>query len=248
MITTVQVTATTHVGRVRAVNQDRLLVGSWMGGGARDFLHETFALGEAGLICAIADGLGGHAAGEIASTVVLESLAADRDVFAGAHGIRSALGRANASLYQRMAGAPEMTGMGSTIAALAMLPDQAWWFNVGDSRIYRIDDDGGLEQVSVDDRPDPEIDAFFGLIDGGLTAALGGCDQPDPLDPHVGCFLPQARSRWLICSDGLSEVVDADVMRACLQNDDHLAVGLLLRAALAAGAPDNISIVLLSLE
>ena len=120
--------------------------------------------------------------------------------------------------------------------------------SVGDSRVYRVRDDGSLEQVSVDDRIAPDLADALGLIPNTLTACLGGHSKPSGFRPHVGTVSPPKPSRWLLCSDGLTDAIDDDAIRACIEQDDEISVARLLDAALAAGGFDNVSIVLATFD
>jgi serine/threonine protein phosphatase PrpC len=128
--------------------------------------------------------------------------------------------------------------MGTTVVGLLLSATRAVWFNVGDSRIYRHRG-GRLEQLSVDDVPS-------GPRSGLITQTLGGSPGFLPMAPHIGeedLVLP---SRWLLCSDGLTDMLgDAEIERALAASDED-ALRALFTAAMQAGGADNISIVLVS--
>jgi serine/threonine protein phosphatase PrpC len=237
----IEVTAFTHKGCVRARNEDSIVVAGWISelemSAPRRWRH---ALGEP-LLVAVADGLGGHAAGNVASRLVTKRLAAGK-ASAQADGIAARLAGINTELYETMNSDPSLVGMGTTIAGLVLCSRRAVWFNVGDSRIYR-ERGGRIEQLSVDDVPP-------GPRNGVITQTLGGCRSFIPISPHIGGEefagnLPHA-SRWLLCSDGLTDMLDdAEIERAFAASDEE-TLWALFAAAMAAGGRDNISIVMVS--
>jgi serine/threonine protein phosphatase PrpC len=166
MAASVEVTAFTHRGRVREANQDSITVAGWVADVEMTGLRRSRHVLDEPLLCAIADGMGGHAAGEVASRYTIKQLAAEHFPGDGAAAVAAALDGVNRELYQTMAVMPEYRGMGTTVVGLLLSERQAVWFNVGDSRLYRWRD-GDLEQVSVDDTP-PHARS------GMLTRSLGG--------------------------------------------------------------------------
>ena len=236
--------AATDVGLVREVNEDAYLA------------HPP--------VFVVADGMGGHDRGDIASALVVEEfsrLAVDGyDVERGAEIIASTLHAVQDRILaydaeQRAAGAPASFSAGTT-AVVALLVEQdgeARWLlaNVGDSRIYRFTD-GRLEQVSVDHSVVQE------LIDSGqlsadaaavhpsrnvITRALGGSALPGGVSGDADYFLlPLASAeRLLLCSDGVSGMIDDDRIAAILGecDDPRDAADKVVAAAVAAGGRDN---------
>lgn len=221
----------TDTGRVRSLNEDALLA------------YPPVFL--------VADGMGGHAAGDVASRVVVEefrqlagrpAVVAD-DVHAC---IRSAARRLRAELGQVSAG--------TTVAGVAVAEhdDGAYWlvFNVGDSRVYRLAG-GALEQISVDHSVVQE------LLDAGAIDAAQAGDHPERhvvtravgtgRDPEPDYWLLPAgpTDRLLVCSDGLTtELSDDEIGRLLRAEDDpQAAAGALVDAALRAGGNDNVTVV-----
>ena len=127
--------------------------------------------------------------------------------------------------------------MGTTVAGLVVTSDRTIWFNVGDSRVYSVRQEF-LRQLSVDDVP-----AWQGAGGHVITQALGGAYEYTEIDPHVGARTNGPGRRYLLCSDGLTDVVPLEAMERAMADDDVSFVGALLDGALAAGAPDNVSIV-----
>jgi serine/threonine protein phosphatase PrpC len=189
------------------------------------------------LVVALADGMGGQAAGEVASRYVVQRLAAQRLESEGE--IAEALAAINVELYAAMASNPELTGMGTTVAGLVLTASRVLWFNVGDSRVYR-DQDGRLQQLSIDDVP-------AGPRSGIITQTLGGAPAFVPVSPHIGCEALVLPARYLLCSDGLTDMLDAGQIAHAMAATDADAVGALFTEAMQAGGADNISIVLASI-
>jgi serine/threonine protein phosphatase PrpC len=187
----IEVNAFTHQGRWRESNEDSITVGGWVSDvamtGPRRSRHD---LTEPFLV-AVADGMGGHAAGEVASRYAIKRLAAEP--FVGGEGdVTATLASINAELYQTMAAEPSWRGMGTTVVGLVLTPARAIWFNLGDSRLYRYHD-GRLEQLSTDDVPP-------GGRSGAITQSLGGAlalaaVQRRP-HRHAGRRCDRARARY----------------------------------------------------
>ena len=234
----IEVTAFTHRGLLREHNEDSITVAGWVSDVAMSGLRRSRHELAAPLLCAVADGMGGHAAGEIASRYAIKRLAAEPFAAAEASAVAAVLAAINAELYQTMRSDRSLAGMGTTVAGLLLAAGRALWFNIGDSRIYRHRD-GSLRQLSIDDVP-------AGARSGIITQSLGGALAFAPVDPHIGVGDLEIPSRWLICSDGLTDMVDAAEIEHCMAGSDEQAARRLFEAAMAAGGADNISIVLAS--
>ena len=228
--------AISHTGKVRSNNQDSGYAGS--------------------NLFVVADGMGGHAGGDVASSMAITRLQAlDRpyDSTSDAErALRDAISDAAVDLADTVNLRPELAGMGTTVSALIMVDDYAVIAHIGDSRIY-LYRDGALTQITTDHtfvqrlvdsgRITPE-EARYHPRRSVLMRVLGDMDT----DPELDTFImpTQPGDRWLLCSDGLSGVVD----------DPHTAkamgLGLapgrtadsLLKQALDGGAPDNVTIVI----
>ena len=231
-MTPLRVTVASNRGLVRESNQDRVVVGPWILAPDRDGTVAISLDASDGLV-AVIDGMGGHAGGELAATIAAEIIASfghgtvDVDALAG---IAQA---ANRAIYDRMEGFPAVAGMGAALACVAVDDEDLLVLNVGDVRAYLIND-GYLIQLSVDD-----------LAPGGsLTASLGGRARFEGVEPHV-LREPAGGMRVLLASDGLTGAVDLEALEALVVDDDVLTITRMLDAVIAAGAPDNTSIVLL---
>jgi serine/threonine protein phosphatase PrpC len=242
-------TAFTHQGAVRASNEDTIAVGDWITSepmAAPVRLEHTVA---APLICLVADGMGGHAAGEVASRTVAEHLSRRAVDATDEAGLAALLRDADAELFALMQEHPAWRGMGTTVAGISVAPERVMAFNVGDSRVYRIDE-GALVQLSTDDTPGPKLaDGRTAAMTSNLiTQSLGGAYQPAGIEPHVLSEPPEHGARYLICSDGLSDLVDRTAIEELLEGDDEATAQALFEAAMARGGDDNISLILLRLQ
>ncbi len=201
----------------------------------------------------VADGMGGHAAGEVASAAVtrvfaaLEPLPADGvqpDVV-----LRAAIARAGDALRELVLADPELEGMGTTVTALLLSGDLVGVAQVGDSRAYLLRD-GVLEQLTHDQT------LVQSLVDEGRisqaqaeshpqrSVLLQALDGRVEVEPEVGLRTPRVDDRYLVCSDGLSGVLsDATLRDVLAQHDQAGAVERLVDLARRAGAPDNVTCV-----
>jgi serine/threonine protein phosphatase PrpC len=226
-------------GRIRAGNEDRFHAGT--------------------SLFAVADGLGGHAAGEVASALAIEAIAGlDGRSFPAPDQARQALVEAFAAAHRSVAGQaasePAWRGMGTTLTALLVEGDRAHLAHVGDSRGYLLRGGGPLRQLTHDQtvaaelarsgRYQPELAASQPEW-GALTQAIGlgrvvQVEVPEPLPLLAG-------DQVLLCTDGLTGVVDDDQIAELLtrRTQPEAACLALIDAANAAGGPDNITVVLL---
>ncbi len=228
--------AATDVGLVRKVNEDSFLV--------------------APPVFVVADGMGGHSGGDVASQMVVEEfqrMAEDYDPAHGANEVAGAFARAQARIVQygeahRALSPGWHAGTTAVAAVLVDEGDTASWLlaNLGDSRIYRTTE-GRLEQISVDHSVVQE------LIDAGeitseeaqvhperhvITRALG---SPEGIDPDFFLLPLASVERLLLCSDGVTGMISDHEIEEILETvpDPRDAADRLVRAALAAGGRDN---------
>ncbi|MCR2824798.1 PP2C family protein-serine/threonine phosphatase [Microbacterium sp. zg.Y909] len=208
--------AISHTGKVRSNNQDSGYAGS--------------------NLFAVADGMGGHAGGDVASSIAINRLSAldhSYDSPSDAErALRDAIADTATRLIETVKAQPELAGMGTTVSALIMVDDYAVLAHIGDSRVY-LYREGTLTQITTD-HPRRSV----------LMRVLGDTDA----DPELDTFImpTQPGDRWLLCSDGLSGVVDdAQTAKALGQGlPPGRTADTLLRQALDGGAPDNVTIVL----
>jgi serine/threonine protein phosphatase PrpC len=243
-MTYIAVSALSHAGLVRDQNEDSLVVGPWTLCATVTENPQTllFSLGSP-LVVAVADGLGGHPGGEVASTLVVRTLAAAGPSLDSEEMLREALGSCNRTVYAAAARRPELNTMGTTVAGIVVTPEAVMAFNVGDSRVYLVTPDG-LRQVSVDDSPPLAPGERSTVI---VTQTLGGHDQFATVDPHVSRSALDLDACYLVCSDGLTDLLTDDVLGQVLsEQEDGRAAFELWKAAMEAGGLDNVTLALVS--
>ncbi|WP_405498185.1 PP2C family protein-serine/threonine phosphatase [Streptomyces sp. NBC_00096] len=238
----IAVTALSHVGLVREHNEDSLVIGPWTLCGTTTRSPQTllFPLGRP-LVVAVADGLGGQPAGEVASELVVRRLALLGPSLDGALAVEDALNLCNRAVHSAADGRPDLTAMGTTVAGVLVLEDSLLSFNVGDSKVFHVTA-GGLRQVSVDDSPPPEPGRRTTSV---VTQTLGGSRAEHVLTPHVVNLPLSTGDRYLLCSDGLTDPVPEEAIDEVLRvHEDSKAAYELWKAAIEAGGPDNITLAL----
>ncbi|QDZ15561.1 PP2C family protein-serine/threonine phosphatase [Humibacter ginsenosidimutans] len=240
MVNSIAAVAVSHVGRVRSNNQDSGYAGSSL------FL--------------VADGMGGHAGGDVASAIAttrIKEIDHDYPTAEDAQiALQSALLAANGLLAETVFEHPELTGMGTTVSALMRVDDKMAIAHIGDSRIYLLRD-GALQQVTtdhtfvqrlVDTGRITEEEALTHPRRSVLMRVLGDVDSSPEIDTWTVDLMPG--DRWLICSDGLSGVVRPDAIASILENvqSPAAAADRLVRATLDGGAPDNVTVVIVDVD
>lgn len=234
------VSALTHEGLVRDHNEDSMVVGPWTTCASVTQTPQTlyFPLADR-LVVAVADGLGGHPAGEVASAMVAQELAGCFGTLTDEDEVRAALDRGNRRLFEAARRDPATAGMGSTVAGLVLSADSVVVFNIGDSRVYALDA-GGLHRLSVDDNPPLAPGETHTSV---LTQTMGGYAPADAAVPHLSTLAHREGRAYLVCSDGLTDVVGDDAITAILRRHRRTeAVYELWRAAIEGGGPDNITV------
>lgn len=238
-MTTVSVHAFTDVGLQRARNEDAVSVGGWLcqtHTGVVTTLQIPVTLP---VVCAVADGMGGHAGGHLASSIALNTLAGLTEKCSTATDIAASLDYINEQIC-RVGVDPELQGLGTTIAGVCITAENVIVFNVGDSRVYSIDD-GFPQQISVDD----SVHDAQGRTTNLITQSLG---QPAALTPHIAGF-PLRQGGFLICSDGVSAVMSDADLRAAVRNTDLTACATaIIDATRESGAHDNFSFLLVQIS
>jgi PPM family protein phosphatase len=239
----IAVTALSHLGAVRDQQEDSLVAGPWTLCATVTENPQTlvFPLGPP-LVVAVADGLGGHPGGEVASALVVRRLALAGSSLDSEDSVQETLRDCNRTVYAAAAGNPGLTAMGTTVAGIVLAAGRVLGFNVGDSRVYAAGG-GGLRQLSTDDRLSGQ-----GIPAGVVTQTLGGHDEPTDIDPHLVSSPLAPDTSYLICTDGLTDPVPASVLEEVLGlHQDGRAVFELWKAAIEAGGPDNITMALVRL-
>jgi PPM family protein phosphatase len=192
--------------------------------------------------------MGGHAAGEVASAAVIESLRVhDTDVGAGAllEVLGQAVTEANAEVARRAAEDSSRFGMGTTLTAMLWSGTTAALVHIGDSRAFRLQD-GQLHQIT-EDHVLGNLVSNAGSLAPVLSRYLDG--RPDR-SPDLGLRELRVGDRYLICSDGLSPVVSTEAIGAALMaaTDPADAVRQLVALAEQAAGPDNVSVIVIDVR
>ncbi|GAA3751934.1 PP2C family protein-serine/threonine phosphatase [Salinactinospora qingdaonensis] len=242
----VTVTALTHRGAVRKANEDAVVMGSLTVAGADMNAPARCVLPLTGsVVVAVADGLGGHAAGEIASEHAVHRMAESGPNIQRPEDVDELLKHVDEEIKEHAGQHAEFSGMGTTVAGMLLTSEGNFWFNVGDSRTYRLQD-GRLIQLSQDDSPSlPPGEDGAPITTNFITQSLGGSGA-HAMTPHVGRDPEPGPGAWLMCSDGLSDLVPLEEMERIIASSDgdQLAVHRLWEAAMEASGRDNISIIL----
>ncbi|MDX2527727.1 Stp1/IreP family PP2C-type Ser/Thr phosphatase [Streptomyces europaeiscabiei] len=205
-------------------------------------------------LLAIADGMGGQAAGEVASSEVISTLVTLDDDIPGSDILTSlgtAVQRANDQLRAMVEEDPQLEGMGTTLTALLWTGQRLGLVHVGDSRAYLLRD-GVLTQITqdhtwvqrlVDEGRITEEEATTHPQRSLLMRALGSGDH---VEPDLSIREVRAGDRYLICSDGLSGVVSHQTMEETLASyqGPQETVQELIQLALRGGGPDNITVII----
>ncbi|HEY7144958.1 MAG TPA: protein phosphatase 2C domain-containing protein [Streptosporangiaceae bacterium] len=228
--------AMSDTGLRREVNEDSVYAGPWL--------------------LAVADGLGGHAGGEVASAAAIDALRPlDIQVPAGEllSALSQAVRRASTAISDLVKADPALEGMGTTLTALLLSGSQLGLAHIGDTRAYLVRDgavsqlthDHTLVQSLVDEGKITPGEAGAQPIRSLLLRALGdGSSEPD-----LRLVEARAGDRYLLCSDGLHEVAAAaDITRVLLTvGDPDQGAADLVALAIDGGGPDNISCIIADL-
>lgn len=202
-------------------------------------------------LLAIADGMGGQAAGEVASSEVISTLIELDDDIPGSDILTSlddSVQRANEQLRAMVAEDPRLDGMGTTLTALLWTGQRLGLVHVGDSRAYLLRD-GELTQITqdhtwvqrlVDEGRITEEEATTHPQRSLLMRALGSADH---IETDLSIREVRPHDRYLICSDGLSSVVSHETLRETLAafHSPEETVRELIELALRGGGPDNVT-------
>lgn len=246
----IEVAGSTHVGMKRSHNEDSYLL-----------------LPEHGLFC-VADGMGGHSSGEIASRIAIEEIAEFFRVTASdtdatwpykmeksrnydENRLATGIKLANMRIFERASSEQKFKGMGTTIVSLHFAANLAYLAHVGDSRVYfhragvlkQLTEDHSLlnEYLKTNKLSQDEIDSF--PQKNVIVRALG---MKDSVQVDVGRVEPQDGDTFLLCSDGLSGMLPDSSIQGVLNARRELeaACAELIELANAAGGNDNVTCVL----
>jgi len=249
-------------GLVRTINEDHILVGRFIknrGGLGLVFAEDDDFTAAYGMLFAVADGIGGENAGEIASKLALqvlerhfysfEKVATDSRAFEKA--IEASAKRVNETILQMTATRPELKGMGCTLVGIGLSPQGYYVFNAGDSRVYRLrasylrqlTEDDSLVGMTVRMGRMTEDEAAVSEQRHTITNSLGSTNFTLAVQPVCSW---QDDDRILICSDGLHDLVPLELIEKTINAaiSPEEAVNTLVALAKENGGHDNISVIL----
>ena len=270
---TVKAFGITDTGKVRKTNEDQFLIAEltksmrvWQTSLPEPKVH----VGEEHAhLFLVADGMGGHQAGERASALAVAAIEQFTlntfKWFLGSDGtevqkvlaqFQAALTQADARVVEEAAEDPELSGMGTTVTMAFHLGGQLWIAHVGDSRAY-LYRDGQLDQITEDHtvtadmvrRGELRSDEVAGhRLRHAITNVVGGGELGVRVEAHA--FDVQAGDRLLLCSDGLTEMVTNEAIAATLQSESapEPAAKALLSKANEGGGRDNVTVVIVRFD
>lgn len=204
-------------------------------------------------LLAVADGMGGHAAGEIASKIVIAALASLDDDEPGddlLDQLREAVLAGNGAISELVANDPELDGMGTTLTAILFAGSKLGLVNIGDSRTYLMRN-GVVTQITHDD-------SFVqSLIDEGRITAEEANTHPqrslllraltghEVIEPTLNLRTVLPGDRYLLCSDGLSGVISHETLTETMRiRDAQTCADRMIELALRGGGPDNVTVII----
>ena len=272
-MSTVEIHATSHIGRVRKGNEDNYLVLNISNGKAwtssqedGEFVIESqsFDIDDNGVVIAVSDGMGGALAGEVASTMAVETVSEkmlDPDLDATIPNdqdhllisrLYDATVFANHLIHEQGRSDPQFQGMGATFTGVGVTPGAADIIQVGDSRaylvrsdrIYQVTKDQSLVQQLIDAQQISAEEAETHTLKNVILQALGAQNEIYPVSARIA---PCSGDIFLLCSDGLSNKVGAAEMQSIvIDNADQLQIACaeLVKLANENGGEDNITVVL----
>lgn len=243
------ITASSRVGCVRANNEDMIMLD-------HDFIRDAVEsktidlTSSERLILALADGMGGHKCGEVASSEVLHSLRyffgdlpnnLPADEFATS--IRKWLMSISLEINSRGLANPAYSDMGTTVVALAYLAGEYYWMNCGDSRLYLLHK-GELRQLTTDH----SLSQVLGLKEHSsqIVNCIGGGCKDCYIDIEKITEKIEVGDKLLICSDGLTDMISDDII--CQRMMDGCDADTLCQMAEDAGGFDNVSVIVVHVE
>lgn len=238
-----EVTAQSHTGMLRDHNEDSFLVDPKSG------------------LCLVADGMGGHLAGEVASKLCVDTIqarlmgqlqATDAAIEMVSRAVKDAIEAANREIRINAKSSPERANMGTTVALLLPWKESAIVAHVGDSRVYRLRDGHLVPQTRDHSLLQEQVGAGFITNEEArlshnrnlVTRALG---VEDHVEPEMRVIDVRPGDLFLLCSDGLNTMVaDADIelVLSELEPNPPLAANVLVNVANDNGGQDNVTVVL----
>jgi serine/threonine protein phosphatase PrpC len=237
-LSVINVRAFTDLGLVRKRNEDAILVAGWLSQTREGSLVTMDFAPTAPFTCAVADGMGGHAGGDLASRVALTVISERSVDWRTPADISDTL--VETSEQVRAVGVDaDLQGLGTTVAGLCLLDEGLVIFNVGDSPVFSITG-GVLVQISIDD----SVFDTNGRPTNIITQSLG---QFPPVQPHLE-VRPLEAGTYLLCSDGVSGVMSPEELREAVKQPDLDDVAAtIIETTRRNGAHDNFSFLIVEI-
>jgi len=250
---TLDISYITNTGLKRQINEDSLLVGETIIS-LKSFENKQLAEkidAKLGCFMVVADGMGGHGKGEIASGIIIKTFFENTSNINSPQDIEQILHNAKLSLDKYVTTNSEALNFGAVIAGMYVKDNQAIVFNCGDSRVYRFD---GMfcsqlshDHSQIQEMKDNGIEDVQIINRNIVTSALIG----NPLEPDFKIYTKTISLKnddiYLICSDGVWECMTIEEMENCLASDE-LSIPCLYNKVIEAGANDNFSAILLQVN
>lgn len=235
------VAAMTNTGKIRTTNEDCAAVDDHF---IKDGSPVRFELDAGKHLLLVADGMGGHAGGEVASSMTVRYLIEHRSRIGELPGLMETIRRANRHIYDSMEADERLRGMGTTLAGCIINDGHLLWFNVGDSRVYRFRRE--LQQLTSDHVPETTRRS---TRSHSITESVGGRFTSTEVFPAAGECSVRLGDKLLICTDGLTDLVaDPEIGRVLGRREDVSAdVSHLVQLANEHGGHDNVTVIVAQL-
>lgn len=243
-----KISASSQIGCLRQNNEDMILVGDKLI--RNDIYNDSLTISQdSKLVIALADGMGGHNAGEVASETVLSNLRffiSDLPVTMQTEEFNDVilnwLESINKIIASKGMSDASLSSMGTTLVAIIYYCNRYYWINCGDSRLYRYHDNK-LVQLTVDH----SLNTLIGdkKHSNVLTNCIGAGCKTSYLDISDFTDSIEKGDKLLLCSDGLNDMISDEVMKA--EIDEGSDANDLCDAAIAAGGFDNVSVCLIDI-
>jgi len=246
-----------NTGKVRRHNEDSLLLNGLLVAGADMEGPECSEADSARLLYLVADGMGGHMKGEVASKKALETFQGHHELAEGIEGLRKIMGLAKQELNLFAKENRDSFGLGTTVSGICFTGGRAIVINCGDSRVYRLRG-RSLVRLTRDDSLVQELLESGAITEDGMrthpgknivTAALVGDLSETPPGGAFREYDFESGQIFLVCSDGLWESMSREEMEGCFSGGDlSQTAGCLFTKAMERGGRDNISLIVLEVR
>lgn len=236
----------TGAGRVRSRNEDCLGLSEWVR--QRPMvtpIQLSMEVREPSLFV-VADGMGGHAHGDAASLMAVTRLMGKSQTLTDEDSVIAAIKDVNDAVFDLMKANVAFRGMGTTLAGITILSDKIIGFNIGDSRVYRFNHNY-LQLLSADDTNSflhTSTEERTGVNSHSLMQSIGGASERTDIFPHSWSRPLNSPERFLLCTDGLTDMLDQGDMEDANEVDANKTILSLHEKALFKGGYDNISVII----